>query len=103
MATPYVPVAVIVAAVVGQIAAPEFAGWLQVFVNLGVAGYMLFWFSTRMEQRLGRMEQTIDRLARAELMTLANQPEVSTPLKAEARRLVEEIDAKHRCRTREDP
>jgi len=95
VATPYVPVAVIVAAVIGQIAAPDFAGWFQVLVNLGVAGYMLYWFSTRMEQRLGQMERSIDRQARAQLLTLAASPEATTPLRVEAQRMIAELEAKH--------
>lgn len=35
-----------------QAEAPEMiAGWAQVLVNVGVAGYMLWWFSNRMERR----------------------------------------------------
>lgn len=42
--------------------ATEFSGWAQVLVNVGVAGYMLFWFTQRMERRSDENTRALNEL-----------------------------------------
>lgn len=92
-APPVLFVAAFFADVIAQTTVPDLSGWVQVLVNLGVAGYMLWWFSTRMERRLTALEQASARADKIRLLTLSTDRDATTPVKEEARRMIAEIDA----------
>lgn len=66
---------------------------LQVFASAGVAGVVLLWFMTRSEKRLDRLEQALDRLARAQMLTLLARPDVEEVIKAQVRAILAEMGA----------
>lgn len=93
IAPPLLFVTAILADITAQATGADFSGWVQVLVNLGVAGYMLWWFSARMERRLTALEQAAWRADRIRLLALASDREATTPVREEAQRMVAEIDA----------
>jgi hypothetical protein len=70
-------------------------------INLGAVGCVLAWFMFRMEPRLRRMEQAIDRMSRAIMLAALSMKGVSPALKEQATAVLKEIeDAQER---REQP
>lgn len=105
MIAPTGPFPVIVAVsgleIFAQATAPEFAGWFQVLANLGIAGYMLWWFSTRVERHLQSSTQAIrdlershDAGTRAALLALSVHRHASQEVRDESARMIAEIDTK---------
>lgn len=62
-----------------------------ILLNAGVAGGMLLWFMSRAENRLERAERALDRLTRAQMLTLIARPDVEEPIKQHARLILSEM------------
>jgi uncharacterized membrane-anchored protein YjiN (DUF445 family) len=64
----------------------------QMLASAGVAGAVLAWFMTRTEKRLDRLEQALDRLARAQMLTLLARPDVEDAIKSQVRTILAEMN-----------
>lgn len=64
---------------------------LQVLVQAGVPGILLWWFMTRTERRLDSLERSIDRLSRTQLLALLADASVGEPIKMQARAILAEM------------
>lgn len=75
---------------------------LSPLINVGAIGAVLWWFLTQTNPRLealqkemqamgSRIEGALDRLTRAQMLTLLNQPETPDALKREAREVLKEV------------
>ncbi len=78
-------------AIFAQIAATEWAGPVAQF---GISGYMIYWFSTRVEGRMKAMEAAVDRMAKAALLQILSFEQHETTIKAQAKAMLSEIDGK---------
>jgi hypothetical protein len=65
---------------------------LEPLLNLGAIGAVLAWFLVNLGPRLERIERAIDRLTRAQMLTLLSRPDVPEPVKRLAGDLVKELD-----------
>ena len=61
--------------------------------NLGAAGIVLAWFMASTDPRLKRIERAIDRLTRAQMLTLISRSDVDVPIKKQAHAILKEMDA----------
>lgn len=61
-------------------------------INLGAIGCVLGWFLIKLEPRLRRMEQAIDRSSRAQLMLLIGIRGIEPAVKDQAQTLLKEIE-----------
>ena len=75
-----------------QIVASEWAGPIAQF---GIAGYMLYWFSTKVEARMKAMEAAVDRMAKAALLQILSFEQHETTIKAQAKAMLGEIESKN--------
>lgn len=104
------------ALVIAQAAAAAEAGAVfgpVYFVGqLGISGAMLYWFAIRMERRhdardltddaraqrqvqaLGTLEKSVDRQAKAQLLTILSLGQLDQPIKNQAQVLLDEIKQK---------
>lgn len=61
-------------------------------INLGAVGCVLAWFMFRMEPRMRRMEQAVDRFSRTVLLAVVSMRGVDPPIKEQAQAVLKEID-----------
>lgn len=65
---------------------------IEPLLNLGAIGAVLAWFLVNLSPRLDRIERAIDRLTRAQMLTLLSRPDVPEGVKTLANDLVHELD-----------
>lgn len=65
--------------------------WINVLLQNGIAGAVLCWFMFYVTPALRGIQRSIDRLAKAQLIQLADSPSLSVALKRRAKELEEEI------------
>lgn len=73
--------------------------WLAPLTNLGVAGYMIYFLTTRGEaglknlaSEIKKMSHAMDRATKAQLMALLTHPNFPNEAKQPAKNMLEEID-----------
>ena len=64
---------------------------IQVLIQTGVAGILLWWFMNRTEHRLDGLERSIDRLTRTQLLALLADANAGEAIKTQARALLAEL------------
>jgi hypothetical protein len=69
--------------------------WAAPITQLGVAGSMLVWFATRVENRMKAMEAAVDRMAKAALLQILSYEQHETTIKAQAEVMLKEIENKN--------
>jgi hypothetical protein len=69
----------------------EAAVLFQALAPAGVAGVVLGWFMLRSDGRMDRVERALDRLTRAQMLTLLSRPEVEETVKVQARAVLNEM------------
>lgn len=60
-------------------------------LQAGVAGVVLAWFMLRAERRIDRVESALDRLTRAQMLTLIARADVEEMVKEQARAVLAEL------------
>lgn len=60
-------------------------------LNVGAVGAVLVWVLWRIEPRLDRVELSMNRLARAQMLTLIARPDVDDLVREQARDLLREM------------
>lgn len=65
---------------------------LEPLLNLGAIGAVLAWFLIQLIPRLERIERALDRLTRAQMLTLISRKDAPPEVKALARDLVGEVE-----------
>lgn len=69
-------------------------GWAASITQFGVGGVVLAWFMFRTENRLSAIERSCDRMTRAMLITVMNDPHAHPSGKDQAREIMSEIEKK---------
>lgn len=64
---------------------------LSGLLNFGAIGSVLAWMLWRSDSRLERIERSLDRLTRAQMLLLVAQPDLEAPIKAQAHALLREM------------
>jgi hypothetical protein len=59
--------------------------------QFGIAGVVLAWFMFRVERRMDDMRQALDRLTRAQMLTLLARPDVDEAIKSQVRSIMTEM------------
>lgn len=65
---------------------------LNLLANFGAIGVVLAWVLWRIEPQLRQLERAVDRLTRAQMLTLLALPEVEEPIKRQAQTVLRELD-----------
>lgn len=73
--------------------------WLAPISQLGVAGSMLYWLTSRVEVRMKAMEAAVDRMAKAALLQILSYEQHESTIKVQAKAMLSEIDNKNGNRT----
>lgn len=68
-------------------------GW-ESLINVGAIGVVLGWFLIKAEPRMQGIERAINRLVRAQMLTLLSLPYVEEQQKREAKSILDEVDEK---------
>lgn len=68
--------------------------WLAPLTQFGVAGWMLYWFSTKVEARMKAMEAAVDRMAKAALLQILSFEQHESTIKVQAKGMLKEIEDK---------
>ena len=63
---------------------------VQVLIQSGVPGILLWWFMQRAENRMDRIERALDRQTKAQLLTIVDKPH-DEQVREQARALLAEI------------
>lgn len=66
---------------------------LNGLINLGAVGAILAYFLVRTDPRLERLENAVDRLARAQMLMLIASPVTDEAIKRQAQSIINELDA----------
>jgi len=77
--------------ILAQIATSE---WVAPITQFGVAGWMLYWFSKKVEDRMKAMEAAVDRMAKAALLQILSFEQHETTIKTQAEDMLREIEQK---------
>lgn len=67
---------------------------INYLLNFGAIGGVLYWFMTKFESRMRRVEEALDRQTRAIVLDIATRPTASPGAKDEARKIANEIMAR---------
>lgn len=65
----------------------DFTGLL----NFGAIGFVLAWMLWRSDARLNQIERALDRLTRAQMLTLIERPDVDDHVKRQATAILREL------------
>lgn len=68
--------------------------WVAPITQFGIAGYMLYWFSNKVEARMKAMEAAVDRMAKAALLQILSFEQHESTIKAQAKAMLSEIENK---------
>lgn len=60
-------------------------------LNFGAIGSVLAWMLWRSDARMGSIERALDRLTRAQMLTLIARPDVDDHVKRQARAVLREL------------
>lgn len=64
---------------------------LPILLQIGVPGVILWWFMTRVENRLDSLAKALDRQTRTQLILILSLPGVPEPSQRQARELLKEL------------
>lgn len=61
-------------------------------LNFGAVGMVLAWILVQSNPRLDRIERGLDRLTRAQMLTLLARPDTEEPVKEQVRAVLDELN-----------